>query len=234
MKSMQWVTILQPLLILLVPLIISQVKKYLGTNAQWIIPASAPIIGALIDFLQSFVTNTSLGPLQAAVYGGLGVWLRELYDQVKKSTVTNGGTMRSIIALFMIPLIALGLLTSCTTGQQVKGFKALDVTGTTLEGVGEQFKQVAGFYNQALDSKLITPEDYRKWAAFAKQFQKAYPAAVAAYKVAVAAGNAAGAENLKSSIQPMLTELMQFAMNIYQILNKSAGLADTIPIEVGA
>jgi hypothetical protein len=111
MKSMQWVILLQPLLVLLVPLIISQGKKYLGTNAQWVIPASAPIIGALVDFLQSFATNTSLGPLQAAVYGGLGVWLRELYDQVKKSMPSQQG--KSIIALLVIPLVSLGILTGC-------------------------------------------------------------------------------------------------------------------------
>jgi len=233
MKSGQWIQLLQPLLVLLVPLIISQVKSLLGNRAQWIIPAAAPVLGALLDFLQSFVSNTSLGPVQAGMLGGLGVWLREFYDQVKKSAAA-GTTLKSVAALILLPLLCLGIVTGCTTSQQIKGYKALDVAGTTLEGVGEQFKQVAGFYNQALDSKLITPEDYRKWATFAKQFQKAYPAAVAAYKVAVAAGNAAGAANLQSSIQPMLTELMQFATNIYQILNKSASLADHAPAGHGA
>lgn len=84
MKSLQWIQILQPLLIVLVPLIISQGKKLLGDKAQWLIPASAPVLGALVDFLQSFVTNTSVGPTTAAVLGATGVWLREVVDQLRQ------------------------------------------------------------------------------------------------------------------------------------------------------
>lgn len=85
MKGIQWIQLLQPLLVVLIPLLISQGKKLLGDRAQWLIPASAPVLGALVDFLQSLVTNTSLGPTQAAVMGALGVWLREIVDQLRKS-----------------------------------------------------------------------------------------------------------------------------------------------------
>lgn len=84
MDGIQWVQLIQPLLVILVPLILSQAKKLLGGRATWLIPASAPLLGALVDFLQSFVTNTSLGPTTAAVLGAVGVWLRELVDQVRK------------------------------------------------------------------------------------------------------------------------------------------------------
>jgi len=86
----QWQFYFQYALPIIVPLIVSQAKKLVSGKPQlyWLIPASAPVIGALVDFLQSFVTNTALGPQQAAILGAVGVFLREMLVQVK-SAVTD-------------------------------------------------------------------------------------------------------------------------------------------------
>lgn len=211
MSKSEWLTLLQPLLIILVPLILSQVKKLLAADSKWkvIIPILAPIIAVTADQLQGLATGGTLGVVQSAVMGALAVFARELVDQGKK-------TFTSLLVLFALALS----LTSCATSEVAKTQKALDVTGTALEVAGQQFVEVGKFFNQALDAKLITNDQYRAWAAFAKKFKQGYPPAVSAYKVAVSAGNLASAQEVEASIQPLISELAQFALQVYKILNK--------------
>ena len=75
----------------LVPVLIGGTKKFLpglmGKIPTFLIPIAAPLLGIGLDYLGSFATGTSAGTLKAAIYGGLGVWLREVVDQFKTAAV---------------------------------------------------------------------------------------------------------------------------------------------------
>ena len=72
------------------PALIGAIKKYLpgimGKVPTVLIPLAAPLIGIGIDYLGSLTVGGSAGTLNAALYGALGVWAREVLDQVKQAT----------------------------------------------------------------------------------------------------------------------------------------------------
>ena len=73
------------LILVLVPILLYGMKLVVPMIPKWLIPILAPILGAALDILNSYLTGHSLSPMTGAVLGGLGVWLREVIDQVKKA-----------------------------------------------------------------------------------------------------------------------------------------------------
>lgn len=73
----------------LVPGIIAIVKLLLPKIPGWLLPILAPVIGILLGYIQTIIPGADADPIKAAIMGGLGVCLREIYDQIKKAIPSN-------------------------------------------------------------------------------------------------------------------------------------------------
>jgi len=60
--------------------------------------------------------------------------------------------------------------------------KGLVLSGELLDATGKQFVTTGKLYNDLQKSKLISDAEYRKWAAFAREFKSGYPVAVSAWQ----------------------------------------------------
>jgi len=60
--------------------------------------------------------------------------------------------------------------------------KATLVTGETILGMGDTFVQVAEAYNQLHDQGIVSDEEYRDWAKFARTYKATYRPLVNLYK----------------------------------------------------
>lgn len=103
-----WQTTLTPLLVILVPAILSQGKKLLGGNT-WLVPLIAPALGAALDYVSSLVTQTQVGSTKAAMLGLAGVGLREALDQMRQRATKPmiPPPVRSIVLALALPTLLL-------------------------------------------------------------------------------------------------------------------------------
>lgn len=95
------------------------------------------------------------------------------------------------------------LLVACSSST------AFIVSGESLDTAGKSFVAVGQAYNQALDAKTITVEQYRTWAAFARKFQTAYPPAVQLWRSAVAVNDAALQHDSAALVTSLVSELIR-------------------------
>lgn len=72
-----------------VPLVLTGVKRVLPKLPSFMIPILAPVLGVAIDFVNTFALGHSSNLALAAVAGLAGVGLREVKENLKPST--NGG-----------------------------------------------------------------------------------------------------------------------------------------------
>lgn len=72
------ITAVVPVLILVTKTLIPKIPKFL-------LPILAPILGAGMDIALHFAGASTAGVIMGAVMGGLGTWLRETVDQLKKA-----------------------------------------------------------------------------------------------------------------------------------------------------
>jgi hypothetical protein len=80
----QLITYLTPIV---VPIIIVYVKKL--PIPDWMLPTIvAPVLGILAELINQFTTGGGQGVLIGGLLGGVGVWLREIVDQLKKAATT--------------------------------------------------------------------------------------------------------------------------------------------------
>ncbi len=84
--SANLVTWLTPVL---VPLVLAGLKLVAPKLPTWVIPVAAPVIGILIDFVNSLATSHARNFLVAAALGLAGVGLREVKENLKPAV--NGG-----------------------------------------------------------------------------------------------------------------------------------------------
>jgi hypothetical protein len=83
---------LHVLIPLLVPMLLAGVKWTLPLIPRAVIPILAPIVGAGLEVLGWWVGQAPTpSPLQGALLGALGVFVREVYDQLRKSLAPTGG-----------------------------------------------------------------------------------------------------------------------------------------------
>jgi hypothetical protein len=77
---------LAPLLIpMLVPMLVAVVKYYVPLLPKLWLPVLTPVLGAALDIVNYYIGLDSWGPMWGAFLGALGVFVREVYDQVKKA-----------------------------------------------------------------------------------------------------------------------------------------------------
>lgn len=81
--------LMMPLLVVLTPLVLVGFKHLMSaldtSFPKWLLPALAPVVGVLLDFAMTALTNLEFMGVWAAVFGALGVWARELIDQMRKN-----------------------------------------------------------------------------------------------------------------------------------------------------
>lgn len=106
------------------------------------------------------------------------------------------------------PWVLLVVLTGCAP--------ALVTTGEGLDALGRQFVAVGVHYNQLLDSRRITPEQYREWATFAREFQRVYPLAVDAWKTARLTEDAKAQQGLEAALGVLSARLTGLAVQAYE------------------
>ena len=73
----------------LVPLVLAGLKLVAPKLPTWVIPIAAPVLGMLIDFVNSLATSHASNLLVAAALGLAGVGLREVKENL--SPAGNGG-----------------------------------------------------------------------------------------------------------------------------------------------
>lgn len=115
-------------------------------------------------------------------------------------------------------LILLAYLLSSCAGP--RGYVA---SGEALAAIGQQFVQTGHLYDTLLEKKLITPEQYRPWAAFAKEFQWSYPKAVEMWRLAVRSEDAAAAGKLEEVVLALKNQLLTFALEAAERLRPAGG-----------
>lgn len=98
------------------------------------------------------------------------------------------------------------------------GDRTLLVTGETLDAVGQQFVRTGQLYNRLLDEKLISEEQYREWARFAKRFQVAYPVAVDLWKEARVSTSVEDERRALEVVLTLKNQLLTFVLGLQRQL----------------
>lgn len=126
-------TTLQTLIPVIVPLAVALTKIVLPKLPKWTLPTIvAPLLGAAIEAVGTLSVDQDA--ITGALLGGLGVWLREVFDQVRKSIAEGKGT--SCWAILVAPLML--LLASCATFEKTS-YSTLDTVATTVSAARQSW-----------------------------------------------------------------------------------------------
>lgn len=85
MKNLLTPELIQAIVTLGTPAIIAAVKALIPRIKPVWLPLAAPVIGLLVTIATNYAGAPEVSPMAGAIAGGLGVWLREAADQIKKS-----------------------------------------------------------------------------------------------------------------------------------------------------
>jgi hypothetical protein len=100
------------------PLIIGFVNWFVPRIPPWMLPASAPVVGILLGLLVDSVTKANLSWVESAALGGLGVFVREVFNQtVTKRLADSSGKYLPLLFMLLVPLPFFS--TGCTTSRQL-------------------------------------------------------------------------------------------------------------------
>lgn len=111
-------------------------------------------------------------------------------------------------------LILMILMSACQTA------KPFVVSGESLDTLGKEFVSTARIYNRLFDERIVTSDQYRKWADFAVKFQKVYPIAVNSWKSARLANDKAAEQKVNESMVIVAKELASLTSLAYDLLSK--------------
>lgn len=212
-----------PVIVALVPIVLLYVKKAIPPSATTLIPVLAPVLGAAADALIAWATGHQADPKAGAIYGALGVFLREVVDQVRKApwtpdALTPPGDRK--IGLVAVALLAPMLLAGCGTFDAHKGLMA---SGETLKASGQQFKTVAAAYVDGCKAGTITPGQCARFRDFGQQFEKAFPLAVNAWTIAKDANDQAAVKSAQDLIASLVAQLSQYTIQVLGAYAAPAG-----------
>ncbi|MDP1581510.1 MAG: hypothetical protein Q8M02_14655 [Candidatus Didemnitutus sp.] len=79
--------LIQGIITVATPLGIAAIKKLIPGIKPVYLPLAAPVIGCLAAIASNYAGAPEVSLLAGAVFGGLGVWLREAADQLNKARV---------------------------------------------------------------------------------------------------------------------------------------------------
>ncbi len=81
----EWLTpLVTTLIAALTPVLIAGAKALAPAFPRRLIPILAPILGAALEIVGYYAGLTAGNPLVGALLGAVGVWLRELVDQLRQ------------------------------------------------------------------------------------------------------------------------------------------------------
>lgn len=110
--------------------------------------------------------------------------------------------MKTTAALLLLALV----LPACTED------KALIVLGESMISLSDQFAATATAMDKAFDAKVVTPEQYKAWAAFGKKFQVSYPLALHLWQTAKDHQDATLQSQCEAMIATMAVDLGSYAV----------------------
>jgi hypothetical protein len=87
MKSLLTPELIQAVVTVGTPLVIAAVKKLIPKIPSVWLPLAAPLVGVLVTVATNYAGAPEVPVLAGAIAGGLGVWLREAADQLKKAAL---------------------------------------------------------------------------------------------------------------------------------------------------
>lgn len=82
---METATLLQPVIIAIIPLIVLLLKKVIPDKYAVFYPIIATALGPALDYVSTYATGAQASPVKALLLGGSAVALREIIDQMKKT-----------------------------------------------------------------------------------------------------------------------------------------------------
>jgi hypothetical protein len=86
---MDIVTLIQPIIIAVIPIIVLLLKKVIPDKYAVFYPVIATMLGPILDWLSTYATGASASPLKGLLLGGSAVALREIIDQLKQKAVAD-------------------------------------------------------------------------------------------------------------------------------------------------
>lgn len=163
-------TTLTLLITVLTPSLIAGLKILLPKLPKVLLPLLCPLLGVLIDLVAQQTTGTDLGNTgTAALFGALGLFLREVYDQVAKWLT---GQAKVIPILFILGILTATLGLGCAVGAkrlEPGGAYAPVAVVTTVETNAD------GTVTSVTTTNLVQLPDY-EFFAVESSFRLAYAA----------------------------------------------------------
>ncbi len=110
---------------------------------------------------------------------------------------------KRVLPVFAI--VAAMVLANCAAHQP------LIVSGESLAQLGNTFVATAAAMDKALDDKVVTQDQYDKWATFGKKFQMSFPLAVRLWRVAKDSQDATLEQQAVAMVASMAADLAEFS-----------------------
>lgn len=82
---MDTVTLIQPVIVAIIPVIVLLLKKVIPDKYAVFYPVIATVLGPILDYVSTYATGTQASPVKGLLLGGSAVALREIIDQMKKT-----------------------------------------------------------------------------------------------------------------------------------------------------
>jgi len=106
----------------------------------------------------------------------------------------------------VLPIILLAFLMACAMPRTTL------ITGETILVMGQTFVDTGNAYNQLHDQGIVSDEEYRDWAKFAKQFQATYRPLVNLYKTYAMGEVKAKEEQIAMMLSSLNQELLLYLL----------------------
>ena len=78
------IAVVTPVVIAGIKALVAKIPALEAKIPKFLIPAFAPLVGFLLNLLPALVGLVPVGTVGSLIAGALGVWVREIVDQVKK------------------------------------------------------------------------------------------------------------------------------------------------------
>jgi hypothetical protein len=126
--------------------------------------------------------------------------------------------MRVVFGVVGLALVFHGAMTaSCTSSA------AFVATAEALKVTSDEFVATAALMDSALADKTVTPEQYRRWAVFAKRFQALYNLAVDLWEAAIKVDDKISADKAAQIIAQLAATLAEFYTSVSKAIASDGG-----------
>jgi hypothetical protein len=92
------------------------------------------------------------------------------------------------------------------------------ITGESINSAGKDFVICADLMDHALDSKLVTPEQYNEWKAFGIKFKLSYPIAVQLWESARNSNDVVLEQRALAILVTLAAELAKFYEPVKELI----------------